>query len=403
MDSLSDNVVKHTDLAQITEQVRGQVEADLRSLGQHVEHCFSPFERARSGVEKQSEKRMNKLADNLSHVETEVGNLRSTVDGMTVSAGDLSVRGEPSVEQPRRSVATAVLQTLPDNNAERQSHSCTASYPAGTFMHHPSNLWVEQVPKFEGRYGENPINFLKRSEEYASVFGLPDANMLRCLSLSFRNTAYYWREMNKSTVHIYSEFKEKCTDHFWSKKIQGNLRVQLHSERFVPGKGKKLENHLAEMYVKSKYLDPPSQLPYNYYQSHWMGRHPEDLSTFREDHLAYGQIDRLQRMQNNSDQDRQIPLDRRPQYTDHTATGSRPPLRYGNNPHVRNTTATTGRMDGEINGEEEDATTAINSELSGDNGTDERDNKTDHEELKPHRADRDSANHNGRGVALQPS
>ncbi|KAJ8883117.1 hypothetical protein PR048_014957 [Dryococelus australis] len=34
MDSLSDNAVKHTDLAQITEQVRGQLEADLRALAE---------------------------------------------------------------------------------------------------------------------------------------------------------------------------------------------------------------------------------------------------------------------------------------------------------------------------------------------------------------------------------
>ncbi|KAJ8892603.1 hypothetical protein PR048_005184 [Dryococelus australis] len=172
---LSDNVVKHTDLAQITEYVRGQVEVDLRSLGQHVEHLFSQFERAQSSAEKQSEERMNKLADNLSHVKTEIGNLRNTVDGVTVSVG----------------VATDVLQTLPKNKAKRQSHSCTVSNQAGTYMHRPSKLWVEQVPRFEGRYGENPINFLQRFEVYASVFGLPDADMLRCLSLSFRNNAYY--------------------------------------------------------------------------------------------------------------------------------------------------------------------------------------------------------------------
>ncbi|KAJ8879847.1 hypothetical protein PR048_020464 [Dryococelus australis] len=152
-DSLSDNVVKHTGLAQITEQVRGQVEADLRSLGQHVEHCFSQFERARSSAEKQSEERMNRLADNLNHVEEEVGNLRNTVDGVAVSVGGLSLRGEPSVKQPRPSEAKALLQTLSNDNAERQSNSCTATNPAGKYMHHPSILWVEQVPRFEGCYG----------------------------------------------------------------------------------------------------------------------------------------------------------------------------------------------------------------------------------------------------------
>ncbi|KAJ8890483.1 hypothetical protein PR048_009992 [Dryococelus australis] len=263
---------------------------------------------------------MNKLADNLSYVETEVGNLRNTVDGVTVSVGDINLRGEPGVEQPRPSVATVVL----------------------TLRRKPNQF------------------FLKRFEEFASVFGLLDADMLRRLSISFRNSAYYWWVMNKSTVHTYNEFKEKFTHHFWSKKIQGNLRAQLHSERFVPGKGKKLENHLVEMYVKL--------------------RHPEDMSTFREDLLAYDQIDRLQRMQNNSDQDRQSPPDRRPQYTDHTATGSKPPPRYGNNLHVRNVrtapysqggwqnnscqTRSQGycnnwRKDGEINEEEEDIMTAI--------------------------------------------
>ncbi|KAJ8879720.1 hypothetical protein PR048_020328 [Dryococelus australis] len=45
--------------------------------------------------------------------------------------------------------------------------------------------------------GENPIHFLNRFEEYASVFGLTYADMLRCLTLSFRNAAYYLWEINK--------------------------------------------------------------------------------------------------------------------------------------------------------------------------------------------------------------
>ncbi|KAJ8890622.1 hypothetical protein PR048_010131 [Dryococelus australis] len=299
---------------------------------------------------------MNKLADNLSHVETEVGNLRNTVDGVTVYIGGLSLRGEPSVEQPRPSVATDVLQTLPNNNAERQSHSCTASNPAGTYMHHPSKLWVEQVPRFEGRYGENPISFLKGFEEYASVFGLPDADLMHCLPLSFRNNANYWWEMNEFTVHAYN-----------------------------------------------------------------MGRHPEDLSTFREDLLAYEQIDRLQRIQNNSDQGRQSPPDRRLQYPDHAATASRPPPRCSNNLHVRDV-RTAPYSQGDQGGWRDNFCKTrgqgyrnnwwngrgnkwsgrrrhdsdSNSEPSGGIGTDERDNKrkkTDHEEQRPHRGNPNSSHY----------
>ncbi|KAJ8888988.1 hypothetical protein PR048_008482 [Dryococelus australis] len=121
--------------------------------------------------------------------------------------------------------------------------------------------------------------------------------------------------MNRPIISNYAEFKEKITEQFWNKKIKDNLNAQLHSEWFVPGKGRRLEFHLAEIYEKSRYLDPPlsdeefmamvlRQLPYHY-QSHWTGRHAEDLSTFREALLAYDQIDRLQNIQISSEQDKQ--------------------------------------------------------------------------------------------------
>ncbi|KAJ8885673.1 hypothetical protein PR048_011871 [Dryococelus australis] len=140
-----------------------------------------------------------------------------------------------------------------------------------------------------------------------------DPDILRCLKFSLKSTAQYWPEVVKNSFTTYSEFRSKFLEQFWNKKIQGNLRAKLHTERFYPGKGKKLEEHLSEVYDKSKQLTPPvsdeefaamilHQLP-NKYQTHWSGRLDHDLASFREGLLEFDRIERLQRSQFNRDGD----------------------------------------------------------------------------------------------------
>ncbi|KAJ8871519.1 hypothetical protein PR048_027841 [Dryococelus australis] len=64
-----------------------------------------------------------------------------------------------------------------------------------TCLLHPSKLWAEQLPKFEGRVGEKPIIFLIKLEEYAALLGLIDCDRLRCLNLALTSTADNWWEV----------------------------------------------------------------------------------------------------------------------------------------------------------------------------------------------------------------
>ncbi|KAJ8878563.1 hypothetical protein PR048_019141 [Dryococelus australis] len=118
--------------------------------------------------------------------------------------------------------------------------------------------------------------------------------------------------------------------------ITRNLRAKLHAERSYPGKRKTFEEHLSEVYDKSRHLTLPvsneefaaiilHQLPYKY-QTHWSGRMDQDVASFREGLLELSRIERLQRSQLNRDGDRNNPADKPPPlYTDQSRPPFRPP------------------------------------------------------------------------------
>ncbi|KAJ8892402.1 hypothetical protein PR048_004982 [Dryococelus australis] len=179
------------------------------------------------------------------------------IDRVAASIRDLQIVARYDV-LPLNSPPTST--TLGNSNSHTLIH-----LPISVIMHHPSKLWAEQIHKFEGRIGENPVNCLLKFQKYASLFDLSDGDMLRC------DTA-------------------AC---------------------FVPGKGKHLKAYLSEMYERSHHLEPPvndeefigmilRQLPFKY-QSHWTGRHENSLATFREDLLAF---DSIQQQQNYRDNER---------------------------------------------------------------------------------------------------
>ncbi|KAJ8882647.1 hypothetical protein PR048_014459 [Dryococelus australis] len=180
---------------------------------------------------------------------------------------------KPSQEETPRTLASTVrvegatpLDIAPVHTS--QVSALASATPVSTLQHHPSRFWAEQLPRSEGRTGENTINFLVKCEEYTALFTLNDSDMLHCLSISLASTAYYWWEV-------------MC------RRVQGSLGAKLHSELFYSGKGRSLENHLSQLYERSsRHMTPPigneefvvmvlNQLPYNY-QAHWMGRTDSD-------------------------------------------------------------------------------------------------------------------------------
>ncbi|KAJ8876950.1 hypothetical protein PR048_021400 [Dryococelus australis] len=173
-----------------------------------------------------------------------------------------------------------------------------AMFSTNALLHHPSKMCAEQMPGFEGKIGENPVNFLNKFE-YANLFSLTDKDKLRCISLCLKSTAYFWWGINKTATHNYDEFRNKFLLNFWNKNVQGNLR------------GKQSEEHFSDMNERSRHLEPPvtdkefiaitlRPLPFKY-QAHRAGRHDVCLATFREDLLAFDTIEKLQRQHNSKD------------------------------------------------------------------------------------------------------
>ncbi|KAJ8871338.1 hypothetical protein PR048_027655 [Dryococelus australis] len=62
---------------------------------------------------------------------------------------------------------------------------------------------------------------------------------------------YYWWEVVSSSLTNFSEHKTNFVEHFWSTKVQGNLRAKLHIEKFFPGMGRSPETHLSDLSVKN--------------------------------------------------------------------------------------------------------------------------------------------------------
>lgn len=203
------------------------------------------------------------------------------------------------------------------NNGEGNVHVPTTSTAlTGAMFHHPAKVWSEQVPKFEGKSYENPVTFLSKLEEYIALFGLTDGDTMRVLNMAFSYNAYYWWQVVRPSIQNYSDFRAKFLSHFWNSKVQGNVRAQLHAERYIPGQSKGLEFHLADTYERSRNLDPPvsddeymamvvNQLPFRY-QTLCTGWRSHDLVAFREDLVNIDRIERLQRQQGRKEGEQQF-------------------------------------------------------------------------------------------------
>lgn len=238
------------------------------------------------------------------------------------------MRVESIAKRPQPSTSAMVTQLVEGN--DKQTPTSNDSVNAGErvgqnvnpfqgnmspLYHHPNSMWTEQLPKFEGKTYENPMSFLIKLEEYGNFYGMSETVLIRMLDRTFSGTAYYWWQVEKNRVQSYSELKERFVERFWNAQVQGNVRAQLHAERYIPGKGKGIEAHLADIYEKSRYMEPPvtdeeyiamvlNQLPYRY-QTFLTGCHRTDLNSFRESLINFDRIERAQRQFHNSRENEQ--------------------------------------------------------------------------------------------------
>lgn len=197
--------------------------------------------------------------------------------------------------------------------SDKQMSSLTFNPPA-TILHHPAKHWSRELPIFQGKTSENPMAFIKHFDEYVALFGLTEKEALKCLNLCLKSTAYFWWEIERERINSYDEFKDSFRAQFWNAQVQGNLRARMHSERFDPKKGKGVEEHLSEVYERSRNLSPPmddtefvamviGQLPYRY-QIQWAGRLPGTLAEFREQLINYDRLDKQMRASGQNQLDR---------------------------------------------------------------------------------------------------
>lgn len=268
----------------LTNEVKDTLDQQLASLDRHIESKLQHLEAHHNATHEKVTARVQTLEK---QIDTVLGTVRET------NTPELEIVEAPSVTPER--LDTAVPTSCPNTCV---SANVNLNAP-------PLKIWADQVPRFEGKTLENPVSFLKRLEDYATVFGLCDIDLFRSLSIVLKGNAYFWFEVVKHTICSFAEFKSKFLEQYWSSRIQNSLRAQLHSEKFAPGRGKTLEVHLAEIYEKTRHLSPPiqdaeliliilAQLPFRF-QTHWTGKYYQDFASFRDDLLQFDRIDRLQK------------------------------------------------------------------------------------------------------------
>ncbi|KAJ8893567.1 hypothetical protein PR048_006167 [Dryococelus australis] len=257
--------------------------SDIRELENRVKTLAI---RTESQSERKHHEEVGKLTTHVSQVEERIENSSQIVDSLP----NLQLVRSP--HRQTRLVTEEVNTPSADSslpaNAINNASTTQITNQVLALLHHPAKLWMEKLPTFEAKSGENHVEYLLKLEEY-------------------------------------SKFRSSFLKQFWNKKIQGNLQAKLHAERFYPGKGKTLEEHMSEVYDKSRHLTPPvsdeefaamilHQLPYKY-RTHWSGRLYQDLASFREGLLEFDRIERLQRSQFIRDGDKNNQADKPPPST----------------------------------------------------------------------------------------
>ncbi|XP_063232633.1 uncharacterized protein LOC134536700 [Bacillus rossius redtenbacheri] len=270
------------DVMQVAEKA---VEAKTFSLSQRVEQHYHQVEAHVQSLERRVHELGSALINN--HIpRTEIEN--------------------SSTLKESRSQDTAPDMPVVDRQILNTPANITSLDPAA-LIHHPARQWSESMPTFSGKSSENPVRFLNKFEEYVKTFGLSDTEKLRCLSTALKSHAFYWWEIQLNTTHSYEHFKEKFRQQYWNLRIQGNLRAQLHTERYDPKRGASLEAHISSMYERTRYLDlamtdeefiatVSTQLPLKY-QMQLSGRSYKDVTDFREQLLLLDKLERLHKSQ----------------------------------------------------------------------------------------------------------
>ncbi|XP_063220628.1 uncharacterized protein LOC134530028 [Bacillus rossius redtenbacheri] len=211
--------------------------------------------------------------------------------------------------------ANGPAESLVTQTSERPVLNATVgglTIDQAALLHHPARQWSESMPTFTGKATENPIRFLNKFEEYARTFGLNDTEKLKCLGSALRGNAFYWYEMLQTTTTSYQQFIDMFRQQYWSLRTQGNLRAQLHTERYDPKKGMSLEAHISSMYERTRYLDLVmsddefiatvlTQLPLKY-QIQLAGRTYGEVGEFREQLLMFDKLERLNRSQTSREE-----------------------------------------------------------------------------------------------------
>ncbi|KAJ8890227.1 hypothetical protein PR048_009735 [Dryococelus australis] len=269
LNEIEQRPVHPSDCAVIEEPVTGTFESVNSYVEIRLTEVEGAFEHRFSNVEDK--------VDELTQAIAGVQNLQLFAN--EISREEIQLRNS-STTQPE------VANTMPSTPAAATTSNAQAlATPLSTILHHLSTSWAEQQPKFEGRLGENHINFLIKLE---------------------------------------------------ATKVQGNLRAKLHTEKFFPGKDRGLETHLSDLYERSKHLTPPLSNEEFIAMAHWTGRTDNDLVAFREDLLAFDQIDSFQRTHGGREGEKAAHVERAPTlYQGHPHQQFRGNGGHGQHPRVQ--------------------------------------------------------------------
>ncbi|KAJ8898462.1 hypothetical protein PR048_003822 [Dryococelus australis] len=110
---------------------------------------------------------------------------------------------------------------MDEQHKTQQTASLLTNAPLSTLLHHPSKTWAEQMPKFGGKSGENPVKFIVKFEEYAILFELSDHAL--CLR------SYHKKEMMRILEQQISREKQE-TGRQTEAAVEHELRCQVRGE-----------------------------------------------------------------------------------------------------------------------------------------------------------------------------
>jgi hypothetical protein len=120
----------------------------------------------------------------------------------------------------------------------------------------PPCLVNESIPKFDGKQGSIPREFLTQLNEYFENHNIDGEYRLRVAMKSLEGGARIWGAANKSNIHNMGDFEQKLLQEYWNSSRKREYRNSVLGKRYDTEGAVSMTEFLATNYLKAKYIEP---------------------------------------------------------------------------------------------------------------------------------------------------